>query len=163
MRTNDYVNLVKDYLRSYNYYKVSVKNMEEDISDREVALSGMSIKTTTYGTEPQGGTSELTPVERMADERIKLEQELAVLKQELSSVTTLLARIDRSIEELPENESELVKLFYIDGYSYQAIYDRKHFSERWCRNHLRDAEVKMAVMLFGLKAQERICFVQVAS
>lgn len=163
MRNNDYVNLVKQYLRSYNHYKVAVKNMTEDISDREAALSNISIKTSSYGPEPGGGTSELTTVERMAEERLELEEELATLKQELSRVTTLLARIDRSIAELPDSEEELVKLFYIDGYSYQAIYEVQHFSERWCRNHLREAEVKLAVMLFGPKAQERICFVRAAS
>lgn len=160
MQTNDYVKLVKEYLRNYNFYKVAVKNMNEDISDREIALSGVSISISSYGANPHGGTSEMTPTERMAAENMQLAEELRILKQDLSRVTTLLTRIDRSIAELPDNEAELVKLFYLDGYSYQAIYDVKHFSERWCRNHLRSAEVKLAVMLFGPKAQDKICFVR---
>ena len=112
-----------------------------------------------YGDEPGGGNHELNGVEAAAEKNIAKSQSCAELTEEIKKVKGLLARIDRAIEQLSENEQYLIRGFYLEGKTWEELGYELAFSERWARDAGRKAVRKIAVMIFGMKAADPSRFV----
>ena len=160
IRANDYINTMRNYLKSYNYYAQYLSNVKESVKDIDRQLSAESIKIARYGNDPAGaGQSGLTTVEQSASIRMSLEMEKQELLNSSLEVESLMARINNTLLRLPLEEQELIKGFYIEGLSYGKLALRYCYSERWCRKRVRLAEEKMAFMMFGPKATESVSFI----
>lgn len=156
---NDYLTLTKEHLRNYVYYKQAVINLTADVADIRNRLSDESIKTSSYGPALPGGAGELNGTEHAADDRIKLREEYPNLAQSLNRICMLTRRLQENIKLLSEEEREAVELFYFQRLNYSAMSRRKHLSERSCRRLVSTATRNLALMMYGLCAQEDIIFV----
>ena len=157
-KSNDCIKLTKQHLRNYKYYVTALENITEDIKCIELELQNQSIKATEYGNIPGGGGSELSTTEQAAELRIKLTQEKEDLIQKRKELQRQVNKIDRSMAKLPEEEREIVNLFYIQRMSYDGLSQRTHYGERRNRKMLREAEQHLAIMFYGIKADEDVFF-----
>lgn len=158
-KSNDCIKLTKQHLRNYKYYVTALENITEDIKCKELELQGQSIKATEYGSIPGGGGgSELNVTEQAAELRIKLTQEKEDLIQKRKELQRQVNKIDRSMAKLPEEEREIVNLFYIQRMSYDNLSQHTHYGERRNRKMLREAEQHLAIMFYGIKADEDLFF-----
>lgn len=160
---NDYINTTRRWLSNYNRFKVSIKNMSDDIDEQKRILaisSDMGAAVAKYGDSPGGGTPELYPVEMSADMRIKRQERIRQLMINLSEVRRVIEKIDLSIDALSDEEAALVRGHYIDGESWWQIAQRNHYSESWARKKTGKALKHLSLMIFGTKAvPEQIHFV----
>ena len=156
-KSNDCIKLTKQHLRNYKYYVTALENITEDIKCIELELQNQGIKATEYGNIPGGG-SELSTTEQAAELRIRLTQEKEDLIQKRKELQRQVNKIDRSMAKLPEEEREIVNLFYIQHMSYDGLSQHTHYGERRNRKMLREAEQHLAIMFYGIKADEDVFF-----
>lgn len=156
-KSNDCIKLTKQHLRNYKYYVTALENITEDIKCKELELQDQSIKATDYGSV-HGGGSELNTTEQAAELRIKLAQEKENLIQTRKELQRQVSKIDKSMAKLPDEEREIVNLFYIQKMSYDNLSQHTHYGERKNRRLLREAEQHLAIMFYGIKADEDVFF-----
>ena len=156
-KSNDCIKLTKQHLRNYKYYVTALEDITEDIKCVELELQNQGIKTTEYGSIPGGG-SELSTTEQAAELRIRLTQEKEDLIQKRKELQRQVNKIDRSMAKLPEEEREIVNLFYIQRMNYDNLSQHTHYGERRNRKMLREAEQHLAIMFYGIKADEDVFF-----
>lgn len=161
IRANDYINTMRNYLKSYNYYMQYLNNAREAVKDIDRQLATESIKVSRYGNEAGGGGSDgLTLVEKSASLRIRLEQEKQDLLSSSLAIESLMARITNTMQRLSPEEQRIVREFYIEEQTYESMARTHICSPRWCRKRLRLAEEKMAFMMFGPRATDSIRFIE---
>lgn len=159
-KANDYLSTTRNYLRCYNLYAQYLNNVKDSVDEINSRLATESISVSRYGNDPGGGGSELSAVERAAAERILLEQERNDLSGNAVEVERLMHRVASTICTLPAEEQAILRGHYLEGRSCTQLAMLNNYSERWCRKLLRQAEGKMAVMLFGPKAAEDVYFIK---
>lgn len=157
LNSNDYVKLTRNYLKNYNYYMDYVEKAFARCSEIDLELADESIKTTTYGLE-QGGCSELTPVERAASMRMKLKSEKADLQNKANLVKAFLSNLLTNIGKLDVEDKVLISKLYFRHLSTLEISKEMHITTRWVCMQARQAEKKLAVLLFGKAAEQEIYF-----
>lgn len=161
---NDYLDNTVKYLRRYRIYKTMLINIESDIQDLTKDLQSESIKTAGYGEETGsgGGSPEmLTATERAADRRLALESEKQELLQGVAEIRRIVERIDRALLALPKDERDIVEIIHFDKAGYSAASRACCFSERHCGRLLRNAERRIAYMLFGPVSTKSVHFMRV--
>lgn len=159
-KANDYLSATRGYLKRYNLYAQYLNNVKDSVDEINSRLATESIRASRYGTDPGGGSSDLSAVEMAASERILLEQEKENLTGNALEVERLMQRVSSTISTLPEDEQAILRGHYMDGRNCTQLALANNYSERWCRKLLRQAEDKMAVMLFGPKAAEDVYFIK---
>lgn len=161
IRANDYINIMRNYLKSYNYYMQYLNNAREAVKDIDRQLATESIKVSRYGNEAGGGGSDgLSLVEKSASLRIQLEQEKQDLLSSSLAIESLMARITNTMQRLSPEEQKIVREFYLEEQTYESMARTHICSPRWCRKRLRLAEEKMALMMFGPRATDSIRFLE---
>lgn len=153
---NDYMFLAKRYLRNYNKFKLTAKVLEKDIADRERMLEAsgdVGAAVARYGDMPPGGHSELNTVESACERHMRELADIQCKKKDLASINGVLERIDTAFAVVEYGVLDMVKEYYIDGYTWEQIGYRHHYSPRWCREKSKKAVADMAAVIFGLKAQ----------
>ena len=152
---NDYEDLTKKYLRKYNTFKLTAKALEEDINTKEQILASsldVSAAIAKYGDMPAGGNSELNEVEAACERRLKVQEEIKNMKNDLAEINRLLEKIDMAFEVTDGTVSKMIEDYYKYGYSWEQISVRQHYSPRWCREKVKKAVKDMSVVIFGIKA-----------
>ena len=157
---NDYLKLTKEYLRSLNYYREAEKNLSASLTDIDVELGGVSIKSANAADEIHGVSSELTSVERAAAYRINLENRYTEIIRERNLLRKHIDKLTRAINTLPPAEQEVIKLFFADCMSYTKISETLNYSERTIKRRMHNAIRSIAVILFGDRANRRMEFIQ---
>ena len=157
LNSNDYVKLTRDHLKNYNKYMDYVDKAFARCDEIDLELADESIKTTTYGLE-QGGGSELTPVERAASMRIQLESEKTDLQNKANLVKSFLSNLLWGIGKLDTEDKVLISKLYFKHLSTYEISKEMHITSRWVCMQARQAEKKLAVLLFGKAAEQEIYF-----
>ena len=153
---NDYVFLTKKYLRNYNKFKLTAKVLEEDIQSKERLLDeslDVGAAVARYGDMPSGGHSELNAVEAACERHMKARADIHSQKESLASIRGLLNKIDTAFAVVEYGIQDIVRDYYINGYSWEQISMRYHYSARWCREKSKKAVSDMAAVIFGLKSQ----------
>lgn len=153
---NDYIFLTKKYLRNYNKFKLTAKVLENDIQSKEKLLdesSDIGAAIAKYGDMPSGGHSELNAVEAACERHMKTAKEIQDKKNDLANLKGLLSKIEIALTAVDYDIREIVSDYYIDGYSWEQISIRHHYSARWCRERCKKAVADMAAVIFGMKAQ----------
>ena len=111
---NDYEDLTKKYLRKYNTFKLTAKALEEDINTKEQILASsldVSAAIAKYGDMPAGGNSELNEVEAACERRLKVQEEIKNMKNDLAEINRLLEKIDMAFETVPSVTSKAISIF----------------------------------------------------
>ena len=157
LNSNDYVRLTRDYLKNYSCYMDYVEKAFARCDEIDLELADESIKTTTYGLE-EGGGSELTPVERAASMRMKLKSEKADLQNKANLVKSFLSNLITNISKMNVEDKVLISKLYFRHMSTLESSKEMHITARWVRIQARQAEKRLAVLLFGKAAEEEIYF-----
>ena len=157
---NDYLKLTRDYLRNYPYYKQAVEAITKDIGYMQDRLAHESPKTAKYGADTGGGYSELNGVEQAANKRMWLERRCEELQENRRALQRQLEKVDAAVNALSTEEQKIIQMFYFDGLTHQALAQRIHLSERSSQRQVRRATNRIALILFGLDAQQNIFFLR---
>lgn len=157
LNSNDYVTLTRGYLKNYNKYRDYVEKAFARCDEIDIELADESIKTTTYGLD-QGGGSEFTPVERAANRRMQLKSEKADLQNKANLVKSFLSNLLWGIGKLDTEDEVLISKLYFRHLSTYEISKEMHITSRWVCMRARQAEKKLAVLLFGKAAEQEIYF-----
>ena len=158
---NDYLKLTKEYLRSLNYYREAEKNLSASLTDINVELGSVSIKSSNAtNDEVHGASLGLNSVERAAAYRINLENRYTEIIRERNLLRKHIDKLTRAINTLPPAEQEVIKLFFADCMSYTKISETLNYSERTIKRRMHNAIRSIAVMLFGDRANRRMEFIQ---
>ncbi len=161
IRANDYINTMRNYLKSYKYYMQYLNNAREAVKDIDRQLATESIRGSRYGNEAGGGGGDgLALVEKSALLRIKLEREKQDLLSSSLAIESLVTRITNTMQRLSPEEQRIVREFYLEEQTYESMARTHICSPRWCRKRLRLAEEKMALMMFGPRATDSIRFLE---
>ncbi len=153
---NDYIFLTKKYLQNYNKFKLTAKVLEEDILSKEKMLNeflDVGAAIAKYGDMPSGGHSELNAIESACERHLKTTAEVECQKKDLASIRQLLNKIDTAFAVVEYSIRDIVADYYMNGYSWEQISSRYHYSARWCREKSKKAVADMTAVIFGLKAQ----------
>ena len=159
---NDYIAITRRWLKDYNLFKVTVKNMNKDIEAQQQILDmGSAAPVAKYGDIPKGGSPELNAVEMAADDRIKRQQDIYKAVMNRDDIQRHIDRIDSAIDSLEDEDREVLQEHYLQGDSWEHIGHNRHYSEQWARKKGGKALRQVAFILFGLKAKppEQIRFV----
>lgn len=159
-KTNDYINATKTYMKQYNLLVQYLINTDESLKDIERRLTGGEIKAVAYDKGVRGSCSDVDGIARQVFKRMDLEDERKLLIAESEPIANHIKRLELSINQLDKDERGLLIDYYQNHLNYSQLVEKYHFSERWCRRILRQAERKMAIMLFGTKAAEPVLFLQ---
>lgn len=159
---NDYLKLTKNYLRNYKLYEQTSESLALMIAETERQLEGESVKIASYGPEPGGGTSELTSTERAAEHRLRIEHNLAELKLQHHRISMQVRRIQLALEAVTPDELQIIQLFYFDHQAYKQICCQVNLSERSCRRKVQAVTKRVALLLFGLRAEEKVLFLDLS-
>ena len=147
---NDYIRLTKSYLRNLVYYRVAISNMSEDIAEDKESI-GAAIAS--YETNP-GGASELNGVEASAEKSMRCTEQM----RQLIKLQHQVKKLERCIDNLPADEKEAVRMFYLYRQTYEEMSSSLHISISTCRRRVSKGTKAVAVMLFGERAGEQIQF-----
>lgn len=153
---NDYVNTTRNYLRNFKLYSEYLDNARHMLADIDRQLATESVKTSRYGNEPGGGFSELNGVEVSATRRMDLQQSRDNICSQMFELEGVLGNISRALLKLSEDKRKLIKGYYFDRLPYTDLAGINHYTDRWCRKLIRQAEREIAVMIFGPKAEPDI-------
>ena len=150
---NDYIAITRRWLKDYNLFKVTIKNMNKNIEAQQQILE--------YGDSPKGGGAELNAVEMAADDRIKRQQDIYEAMMNRDDIQRHIDRLDSAIDSLEDEDREVLQEHYLEGDSWEHIGHNRHYSEQWARKKGGKALRQVAFILFGLKAKppEQIKFV----
>lgn len=153
---NDYILLTKKYLRNYNKFKLTAQVLEKDIQNRERLLDDsldINASIARYGDGPSGGHSELNAIEAACERRLKTAREVQDKKRDLASLRCLLDKVEAAFMVVDCDIRDIVTDYYVDGYSWEQVSVKHHYSARWCREKCKTAVEDMAAVIFGLKSQ----------
>lgn len=150
---NDYVSMTRRYLKNYNKLKITILNLTEELNAQNELLQDESIAISHYGCELGGGSSELSATEAAAERRSKTKRKIIELENNIAEIQRIINKIDRALEGLKESDSELVKGYYIDGYSWSQLGVKNYCTEKWARDKGNKAMKEVAFMVFGIVAR----------
>ena len=159
---NDYISITRRWLKDYNLFKVTVKNMNQDIEAQQKILDyGPVAPIAKYGDSVPGGEAELNSVETATDDRIKRQEEIYKTMLNRDDIQRHIDRIDSAVDSLDAEDREIIQEHYFEGDSWEHIGHNRHYSEQWARKKGGKALKQVAFILFGLKAKppEQIKFV----
>ncbi len=157
---NDYMRLTKSYLKSYVYYQQALENIAQGIKEKEMELNSEPVKITNYGKDMGGVPSELNSTELAADRRILLEREKTAMLQDFKRLKNHVAKLNKAISLLPEDERQAIELYYVQRVRYDSMAKTLYCSERWCKAKVNKGLRSISLMLFGIKAYDTVSFIQ---
>lgn len=154
---NDYINLIRCYLRDWQNYEDCLRNADAAVKELDTQMSGGDLKATSYG-NIGGGNSGVNGVEHSAIKRLELLGKRNRILADSEDVKRHMARLVSAMNELDKEERGIIKERYIQKMDYAALSRRHHYTDRWCKKLVYDAERKMAVSFFGPVAEQDIYF-----
>lgn len=157
---NDYVSMTRRYLKNYNKLKITIVNLTEEVNAQKELLQGESIAISHYGSELGGGSAELNATEAAADRRDKTKRKIVELENNIAEIQRIINKIERALEGLNDSDHDIVKGYYIDGYSWRQLGIKNYCTEKWARDRGNKALKEVAFMVFGIVVKpEQLMFV----
>ena len=89
---------------------------------------------------------------------MKLKSEKADLQNKANLVKSFLSNLLTNISKLNVEDKVLISKLYFRHLSTLEISKEMHITSRWVRIQARQAEKRLAVLLFGKAAEEEIYF-----
>lgn len=147
---NDYISMTRSYLKSYNQFKITIENLNDEIAAQERLLeTDVTAGISKYGDEPGGGTPELNSVESAAYRHEMIIKRISEMELNVTSIKRILRKVDRAIEGLSEENRQLITDYYIEGMSWRQIGTANYLTEKWARDKGNKAIKEIAKMIFG--------------
>lgn len=147
---NDYVAIVKRWLKNYNRFKITIENLNEEIKAcEEMQKLDVTAGIAKYGDMPSGGFSELNNVESSASTHEQRQKHIESMKQSVQAIERILRKVDRSLEGLSGTDAHLIKGHYIEKKTWAELGNENFYTEKWARVHGGKAVKQMAAMIFG--------------
>ena len=97
---NDYMLLVRNYLKGYKKMQRDIDAWEQQKSDIKAELSDVSVAISRYGGEPGGGSGDMTVVERQAETRGKLEAKLSLIDHNIGELRRVMKTVETAVSAL---------------------------------------------------------------
>lgn len=140
----DYVREAIEYLRSYNDLEKALKNLNEEILKLNTDLK--CVKEIDYSGMPHGSGNE-TPDDMLVNKLYRKQKAI----EEYGQTKKAIGRIDKVLEGLSEDESRVLKMWFIDNARRDDIAEALHCSEPNAYRIKNRAIRKLAIQLFGIK------------
>ena len=150
---NDFLGMTKKYLKDYNQFKITVKNLNEEIEAQIAMLNDEPVAISRYGGEPGGGSGELNATEAAANRRVMVRAHIEDMRRNKEEIERIIRKVDRAIEGLSDEDKGLVQGHFIDGYSWWQLGVKCSYTEKWARDHGNKAVKQVAFMIFGIVSQ----------
>lgn len=150
---NDYKRLTRGYLKDYRAWQQAIGAWEQEKADIDAELASMPVAVSRYGGEPGGGSGEMNAVERLAERRIKLTDRALSIDTDTRELRRVMKNLETAIRTLDGADSQLVTLHYIDGRTWYDVADALGYSMEGAKQKGYRAIGKIAVVLFGRKAE----------
>lgn len=152
----DYIGKTVYYLKNYNQFKISVKNLEEDIEALQQTIQLEAVAPIAkYGDDITAGSNSefgLTAVEAYTAKKAQYKARIIELQSRLEIINRIIKKVDRSIEGLNAEEKRIIISFYLDNKKWREIAQRNYISEQWAKKCRNKAVRRLSRMLFGLTA-----------
>lgn len=130
---------LEEWLRDYNFIKMSIENLKKDYELIKDVGSGIDISK-----ESTGKTNKFSSeVENIV---IKLNS----IENKIKQMETLIKKIDNAIEILNNTEKEIIKNRCIENRYYYQFIHNVCISERTAKRIKSEAIRKMTIAVFGL-------------
>nr|DAK55795.1 MAG TPA: Protein of unknown function (DUF722) [Caudoviricetes sp.]DAQ20541.1 MAG TPA: Protein of unknown function (DUF722) [Caudoviricetes sp.] len=150
----DYLRETKRMLRNYRKMKVAVTNLTEEIEAVECLLRDEGIAAVRYGDDRvNGGAGELTSTEAAAERRIRMQEQIAAVKERREEIERTVRAIERVLASLNAVEMELIRAHYIEGATWEETARRLSYTEKWTQVRGWKALHDVAMMLFGVQVR----------
>ena len=147
---NDYINVVREYLRRYHEFKTYIKNTKADLDDLQ-ALEELDAapKIPSLSHAPGGDGIMISQEEKAMHDKEHIEIRRQKLQADLAKVEPFMKRLDRSIEALSYAERVIAEERFINGASWMRVADMLHMSETAARKRAGKVLEQIAAMMFG--------------
>lgn len=150
---NDYAKLTRGYLYHYNAYCAMIKNLENERNDLNEKLKAVPVGNSLQ--DYYGGTAELNKVEKTAYERDEIRAKLKIIEADIKNISSNLDRVDIALKGLTKEEQFIVKSYFVERIPWKEISKKIYLSERWTKIKGYAIIKKLAVCIFGTKAQNK--------
>lgn len=159
---NDYIALTFNHMNNYQNYEIMRNNLLNEIAQVKQEMSIIPIPSSRYSGGGEGRSEYVVNrgVEMVVEKRSELSSKLELLYQELAALDKFVAKLDRAIGTLDEEEHELIKTIYVEGLGPRQAKEIHHMSERTCFRIRNKAIKKIAVYLYGDEASKRFYFIK---
>ncbi len=152
---NDYVSLTKRYLKNYKLFKVSIDNLTNDLNAIKAIIdndSDLVAPIAHYGEKMPNASDGITQTEKAWERRQAMLINAQSLENNIRELTRIVAKIEKALEGLEEEDANIVREFYMEKFCWEEIGNDHGYSESWVRKRGNKAVANIALMLFGLKA-----------
>lgn len=117
--------MTKTQLRSYRSIKLERDNLNRTIKELEAVI--YSPRAAQINGQPHGGSGTSSVVERAA---IKHAELIERYHHKTAELTEAMAEIEEAIENLSPTERTLMRLYYIDGLTWEVVCCEMNYSWR---------------------------------
>ena len=138
----------RECLRQYRPMRAAADNLKAEARELTARLSDVPAAIAKYGDDPGGGTTELNAIEQSVDKRIRLEERIKQIREELRERERKLRRIDTALDGLPYQLRGLIIAHYIEGRSWLELAELSNYSESWTRKRGKRALQYVATSIF---------------
>lgn len=140
----NYIREASEYLRNYKNLKVANQNLADEVMKLKEDLSGY--KAIKYSDMPAGGSS-VVPDDAICNLMFRLDK----TKEQLAENKKALARIEKSLSQLTDEERKVLEAYYVDELSDVEATQKLHMSRATFYRVKGKAIRTLAVQLFGIK------------
>ena len=126
-----------EQLRECWWRRSKIKSLQDRIERINEQITNAAAKPLTHA--PRGGGNRDAIGEAVA----KMQELRADLLRELVALEEHLRTVERWLDTLPPNKAAVLRLRYVDGYSWREVARRAGYAERHCRRI--EAEIRQAL------------------
>lgn len=117
--------MTKEQLRQYRSIKLEHTRLGELIREMEETLYG--VRATCTDGQPRGGGTISRPTEDVSVKHVMLRQTYEAKRAELYDA---MGKIEAAIESLPSKERTLIRAYYAEGMTWEAVCVEMNYSWR---------------------------------
>lgn len=155
---NDYFQLTKNYLRNLNSYKECISEMEQQVKDLENAYASVPIKSPSFDSANSGSAS-LNSVESETQKRLDTIRDKYSVLHDMEALKAQVTKIENARMFLTKEEDKLFDFVFLQNLSYSQLARVAHLGERTCKRKINAITRKIAVHLFGRRAERNVHFI----
>lgn len=157
MYHNDYVIVVKQYLRRYKEFGVYISNIHvaiEDIQDT-MKLEGVPKVSVLSEAGGCGGSGKgVSPQEVLYFNKESAPARIAELHKKLEEIEPTFNKLKNSLNKLDPEDRSLLMQKWVSGDSWEDVAREVHLSYASCRRRSNVLLEKLAIMIFGKNADD---------
>ncbi|WP_024622214.1 hypothetical protein [Metaclostridioides mangenotii] len=142
----DCIKFTEKLLKGYRGLKL---HLEELKKLKETLKCDYTTQAITYDKVKVSPTNKI--YKEVEEEVIRTLSKIEELEKEIEEESSLITKIDRSINNLSPIHKEIIEYKYIDALSWDEIIDKTRYSERSLKYKRSESVKSIAIALFGSK------------